>query len=342
MTQASSSRPDTLTPASWQSHWVHWLVRARMRPHALRPIDPQWVRANMGRPRAVRRLMAKSTGAACAHLGPRASWVGGEHLTATGFDGREGPVVLYLHGGGFIGCSPETHRSLTGSLAQRLGARVYVPAYRLAPEHRFPCALDDALGAYRYLIETEGIGAHRLVVAGDSAGGGLALAMALAARDRGMPLPRGIVTYSPWTDLAATGASLDENSDRCAMFAGITIRRAAAFYLGEADPYLPYVSPLYGDLEGLPPILIHASRDEVLRDDAVRFAERAAEAGGSVELRLWARVPHVWQFFPAVLPEARQSLDDTRRFVARVCALPHGTMLTNAHPNARDPTRDDP
>lgn len=338
------------TSASWQSYWIRLLVRARMRPHALRPIDPQWVRANMGRPRAARRFMARSTGARCVRLSARASWVGGEQLTAATFDEQFGPVVLYLHGGGFIGCSPETHRSLAGSLAQRLHARVYVPAYRLAPEHRFPGALEDALGAYRYLLDEEHVAPHRVIVAGDSAGGGLALSTLLAARDQGLPLPRAIVTYSPWTDLAATGASLEENSERCAMFAAVTIRRAAAFYLGDADPYSPYASPLYGDFSGFPPMLIHASTDEVLRDDSVRLAERARAAGVSVELRLWPRVPHVWQFFPAVLPEARQSLDDTRRFVEHVCATsvsatsvsathvcatphsPHAAVTVSEHP----------
>lgn len=301
--------------SSWQSFWIERLVRVRMRPHALRPIDPQWVRTNMGRPRVARRLMARATGASYADLPPRDTWVGGERLEGGAYRPGQGPTVLYLHGGGFIGCSPETHRSLAGALAQRLAAEVYVPAYRLAPEHRYPNALDDALGAYRHLLEHRSVDPSGLVVAGDSAGGGLALAMLLAARDRGWPLPAAIVTYSPWTDLAATGASLEENSDRCAMFAAITIRRAAALYLGEADPRSPYVSPLYGDFSGFPPMLVHASTDEVLRDDSVRLTEYARTAGVLVELRLWPRVPHVWQFFSGVLPEARESLADTQRFV---------------------------
>ncbi|HEY0929967.1 MAG TPA: alpha/beta hydrolase [Gemmatimonas sp.] len=300
--------------ASWQSFWIERLVRARMRPHALRPIDPQWVRTNMGRPRVARRLMARATGARFALLPPQGSWVGGERLQSTMFSAAVSPTVLYLHGGGYIGCSPETHRSLAGALAQRIGGEVYVPAYRLAPEHRFPDALDDALGAYRHVLDL-GVAPDQMVVAGDSAGGGLALSMLLAARDRGWPLPAAVVTYSPWTDLAATGASLEENSDRCAMFAAITIRRAAAFYVGDADPRSPYVSPLYGDFRGFPPMLVHASTDEVLRDDSVRLVERARAAGVPVELRMWPRVPHVWQFFSAVLPEARESLADTQRFV---------------------------
>ena len=291
-----------------------------MRPHARKPIDPLWVRANMGKPQGARRLMARSTGALFGTLEPTGSWPGGETVVCPSAAVRppgDVTALLYLHGGGFIACSPETHRPLVGSLVRRLGARAWVPRYRLAPEHPYPAALDDALGAYRHLLDVEGVNPARLVVAGDSAGGGLTLSLMLAVRDRGWPLPAAVITYSPWADMAATGPSLDENSDRCAMFAGDTIRRAAAFYVGQGDPRDPLVSPLYGDFRGLPPLLVHASTDEVLRDDAVRVAERARAQGVHVELTLWQRVPHVWQFFAAVVPEARESLEHTRRFVAR-------------------------
>lgn len=295
---------------------MHLLVRARMRPHALRPIDPLWVRGQMGRPRSIRRLMARSTGARLAVRAPAGRWPGGEQLVAPSASGTS-PVVLYLHGGGFIACSPETHRSLAGSLAMRIGGEVFVPRYRLAPEHPYPAALEDAQAAYRYLLDEVGVAPQRLVVAGDSAGGGLALALIMAARDAGWPLPAAVVAFSPWTDLAATGPSLDENSERCAMFAGDTIRRAAHFYAGAADPRTPYLSPLYGDFAGFPPLLLHASTDEVLRDDTTRIAERARAAGVPVELALWTHVPHVWQFFAAVLPEARASLAAVQTFVQR-------------------------
>ncbi len=265
--------------------------------------------------------MARATGAQYRELPAAAGWPGGELLAAPAA-GAEAPVLLYLHGGGYIACSPETHRSLVGSLVQRLVARAYVPRYRLAPEHPYPGALDDARAAYRYLLDTVGVAPERLVVAGDSAGGGLALALVMAVRDAGWPLPAAVVAYSPWTDLAVTGRSLDENSERCAMFAGETIRRAARFYVGEADPRAPYLSPLYGNFAGLPPLLLHASSDEVLRDDTLRVAALAREAGVTVELSLWARVPHVWQFFAAVLPEARASLRATQDFVRRHVARP--------------------
>lgn len=319
------------TRASWRAHLVHWLVAARMRPHALRPIDPQWIRANMGQPRSARWLLASSTGARFGARPPEGAWPGGEWAGCPSA-GAAAPVVLYLHGGGYIGCSPATHRSLVGSLVQRIRGEAWVPQYRLAPEHPFPAALDDAFAAYRHLVEERGVSPSRLVVAGDSAGGGLALSLVHRLKASGLPLPAGVVTFSPWADLAATGASLDENSDRCSMFAGDTIRRAAGFYLGSADPFDPLVSPLYGDFAGFPPLLVHASLDEVLRDDAMRVAQRARDAGVAVESRWWPRVPHVWQFFPAVLPEARESLALTTAFVSRCLARSGADAVTIERP----------
>lgn len=286
-----------------------------MRPHALRPIDPVMVRSLMGKPRWARQLMARSTGAIVETIGAQGGWPGGERLSDPRFAADTGPVLLYLHGGGYIGCSPETHRSLAGSLATRLKAQVWVPAYRLAPEHVFPAALEDALSAYRYLLEVEQVPPTRLLVAGDSAGGGLAIASVVALLDSELPPPALVFAFSPWTDLAATGASIDENSERCAMFAGVTIRRAAEFYAGGVNKRDPLLSPLYASFKGFPPLLVHASRDEVLRDDSVRLVEAVQRAGGHARLRLWNRVPHVWQFFPAVLPEARESLNDVQLFV---------------------------
>lgn len=308
----SAALPSSTAP-SWQSLVVHLLVRARMRRYALAPIDPSWVRDNMGRPRAARRWMA-GNGVEVERIAAVGHWPGGEQVRSPAATARS-PIVLYLHGGGYIACSPETHRMLVASIVRRVGGTAYVPQYRLAPEHPYPAALHDARGAYRYLIDTCGIDPSRIVIAGDSAGGGLALCLALSLRDDTVPMPAAVVTFSPWTDLASTGSSLDENTDRCAMFAGDTIRRAAAFYVGRTEPTVPTLSPLYGDFSGLPPMLVHASRDEVLRDDAVRVAARAAAAGVTVSLRLWSRVPHVWQFFAAVLPEARESLADAAAFI---------------------------
>ena len=299
---------------SWQSRVVNQLIRARMRPYAVKPLDPVFLRLMMGRPRSVRRLMLLASGARATHVDndvshPPGDWVAARNSTS------DSPVVLYLHGGGFFGCSPVTHRPLVGSLVARLHARAFVPYYRLAPEHPYPAALDDAMQSYRYLINDLRIHPSRLILAGDSAGGGLALSTAMRIREEGLPQPVAIITFSPWTDLAVTGRSIDENSESCAMFAGITIRRAAPLYLGTTSPTDPGPSPLYGDFRGLAPLLIHASTDEVLRDDAVRVAERAQAAGVTVQFRLWPRVPHVWQFFAGVMPEAAESLSLVSQFV---------------------------
>jgi acetyl esterase/lipase len=210
--------------------------------------------------------------------------------------------LLYLHGGGYFAGSPQTHRPITGWFA-RAGFAVFAPDYRLAPEHPFPAALDDARAAYGGLLAA-GHAAARLVVAGDSAGGGLALALLLALRDADVALPAAGCLFSAWTDLAGTGASMQENAQIDAMFWPEGLPQAAAFYLNGADPRTPYASPLYGDYAGLPPLLLHVGERELLRDDSVRVAARAPGA----QLRVWPVVPHVWQLLHAFLPEARESL----------------------------------
>jgi epsilon-lactone hydrolase len=222
-------------------------------------------------------------------------------------------VLLYLHGGGYFGCSAETHRPITAYFAMH-GFRVFAPDYRLAPENPFPSAVDDATAACRGLM-AEDQSPRRIVVAGDSAGGGLALSLMLVLRAAGTPLPAAAALFSPWTDLAATGESVRTNAARCAMFHGPAVGPTARLYLGGADPRNPLASPLYADLSGLPPILIHAGADEVLRDDSTRLAEKARAAGVPVELKIWPVVPHAWQLAPHRIPEARQSLKESAGFL---------------------------
>ena len=164
----------------------------------------------------------------------------------------DAPVLLYLHGGGYFGCSPATHRPITAGFA-RAGFRVVAPDYRLAPEHPFPAAVEDALAVYRSLLAA-GIDPARLAVAGDLAGGGLALALLIALRDGGDRLPAAAALFSPWTDLAGTGESLVTNDRKDAMFHARDVARVAELYLGDADPRTPLASPLYADLQGLPPL----------------------------------------------------------------------------------------
>jgi monoterpene epsilon-lactone hydrolase len=230
----------------------------------------------------------------------------------------EGPqpgniALLYLHGGGYFGCSAETHRPITAGFALQ-GFRVYAPDYRLAPENKFPAAVDDAVAVYRALLSA-GHAAQSIVVSGESAGGGLALSLLLALRAAAVPLPAAVALFSPWTDLAATGDSVRTNADRCAMFSGTDIAPTAHFYLGDTDPRDPLASPLYADLSGLPPLLIHVGADEVLRDDSTRLAERARAADVPVELKIWPVVPHAWQLATHLIPEGRQSLREAGAFL---------------------------
>ena len=243
------------------------------------------------------------------------------HLGGVPGERIEGPspgdtVLLYLHGGGYFACSAETHRPITVYFALH-GFHVFAPDYRLAPENRFPAAIEDAVAFYRALLSA-GYAPQNIVVAGESAGGGLALSLMLSLRDSGVPLPAAAALFSPWTDLAATGDSIKTNTDRCAMFDGAGVAFSARYYLGETDPRNPLASPLYADLAGLPTLLIHVGANEVLRDDSTRLAERARAAGVRVELKIWPVVPHAWQLVPHLVPEARQSLRESAEFL-RAC-----------------------
>ncbi|GJD95516.1 alpha/beta hydrolase [Methylobacterium iners] len=221
----------------------------------------------------------------------------------------DGPRLFYLHGGGFCAMSSRSYRSLTGSLARR-GFDVLVPSYRLAPEFPFPAALDDAVAAWR-AFAAEG----PCAIGGDSAGGNLALALMIRARDEGLPMPSAAVLFSPITDLLGTGPSHAANSQRDAMFDADVFRRLAAAYLAGSAATHPHASPLYDTLCGLPPLLVHVGETEVLRDDAVGLAAKVRASGGRADLKVWNVVPHGWQFADPMLPEARRSLDEAARFL---------------------------
>lgn len=271
------------------------------------------MRAHVGRPVWARRLVTPPVHRTVVQ---RPNY-GLEVLTPRPANGvsRIERVVLYVHGGGYIACSPSTHRPLTARLAREWAAAVVVPDYRLAPEAPFPAGRDDVIDAWRWMLERYSLQPEQVVFAGDSAGGGLALAAALHCETAGLPRPAAIVAFSPWTDLACTGASVTANTDRCAMFLPTQLHAAAGEYAGNAATDDPQMSPLYADLASLPPLCLHASTDELLRDDTVRLAERALAAGADVSWRLWAGVPHVWQFLAGFLPEARESLDVAAYFV---------------------------
>lgn len=223
-------------------------------------------------------------------------------------------VVYYLHGGAYTTCSPRTHRALAAAIARASGARALLPDYRLAPEHVFPAAVDDAQTAYRWLLAS-GIAPERIVMAGDSAGGGLAVATAVALRDAGDPLPAGLVLLSPWTDLAATGVTMRTRARADPWLHADGVAPAGRIYLGDADPRSPLASPIYADLQGLPPMLIQVGDDEILLDDAIRLADRARASGVAVTLDIWPGMWHVFQAVLGYMPEPVRAIRKIGVFV---------------------------
>jgi len=223
-------------------------------------------------------------------------------------------LLLYLHGGGYGGGSSRSHSELAARLARAAGAVAVLPDYRLAPEHSFPAALDDATAAYRALLAELDGDASRLVVGGDSAGGGLAVAMCVALRDAGDPLPRALGLLSPWLDLTCSSPSWDERFEGDPVL-DHSLRTAAERYLGGADPRDPLCSPLFADLSELPSMLVMVGTHEILYDDAVSFAEETARTGTEVELEIGHELIHVWPIFP-ITPEAVASTARIGRFFA--------------------------
>lgn len=236
--------------------------------------------------------------------------VPGEWAQAEGAGGKR-PTLLYLHGGGFIACSAHLYRPVTGRFAQA-GFRVFAADYRLAPEHPFPAGIEDCTAAWAALAE-----AGPAVIAGDSAGGTLALATMIEARRRGLNLPAAAALFSPATDLIGRSPSLRSNGRRDAMFRPEALMRLVPAYLAGADPGDPRASPIEADFSGFPPLLVHVGSREILRDDSLRLAEKAREAGVPVDLTVFPVVPHAWQLAESFLPEARRSLDGAALFLRR-------------------------
>jgi monoterpene epsilon-lactone hydrolase len=234
-----------------------------------------------------------------------AGGVKAEHITTP--RSLHNRYVLHLHGGAYLFGFPALFRDFTWRIAEAARARVLCIDYRLAPEHPFPAAIEDAAAAYRWLI-AECAEPRHVAFLGDSCGGGLVLASMMRLRDEGSPLPAAAVVLSPWTDLALTGQLLTEYGFSDPMVPVELLPRAVEGYLAGADPRSPYASPLYGDPAGPPPTLIHVGSNEALRDDAVRMAERLGSAGCEVQLEVWPRMFHVWHMFARILPEARAAI----------------------------------
>ena len=234
--------------------------------------------------------------------------VGG--LTAEWLTPRHAPadkLLLYLHGGAYIMGNCATHRQLVSYLARYSGIKALLPEYRLAPEHPFPAAIEDVVGLYRKLL-ADGYDAENIVIAGDSAGGGLAMATLLSLRDAGDPLPSAACLLSPWLDLASTGESMTTRAKKDPWFHPEDMPTVAAYYCPEDELRNPLASPVYADLSGLPPLYIQVGADEILLSDSTRAAEKVREAGGEVDIEIWPGMWHVFQAFLRQVPESRKAV----------------------------------
>jgi monoterpene epsilon-lactone hydrolase len=283
--------------ASLQAHALDLILRYRFKRRVRGEVDLQ----------RARDILAGSTLPVPYDVTFRADDVGGIAGEWAEAPGQCSGTLLYLHGGGYFACSPRTHRPITAAYAQR-GFSVFVPEYRLAPEHPYPAAIEDAVAAWQGLL-ARGHAPQSLSLSGDSAGGGLALALMLTLRDKGRAPPSAAALLSPWTDLSLSGSTIRSNARRDAMFTLQGFINCAGLYLGGTDPKTPYASPLFADLQGLPPMLIHVGEREMLREDSTRVAQKAAAT-----IKIFPVVPHVWQLAQFV-PEARTSLDELSAFL---------------------------
>jgi monoterpene epsilon-lactone hydrolase len=237
-------------------------------------------------------------------------------------NGTAEAVLLFLHGGGYQLGSPRSHRHLAAALAESASAVAIVPDYRLAPEHHFPAALDDVLAVWRGLLEV-GHNPQRIVIAGDSAGGGLVLSLMVAARAAALPLPAAAFLISPWLDLTCDAESYVSRGVADPVLDRDHLQSMAKAYVGFADATDPRVSPLRADLSRLPPMLVHVGDCEVLLDDSRRLATLMDASGGIVRLEVWPEMIHVWHWYLTLLPEAREAIDQAGAWIrARLWAPP--------------------
>jgi len=225
-------------------------------------------------------------------------------------------VILYLHGGAYALGSINSHRELIARLVVNTSCKALAVNYRLAPEHPYPAALEDAIRAYSWLISS-GIEPSRICIAGDSAGGGLAISMLLSLREKGMLLPAGVFCLSPWLDLTLSGDSVTKNRHNDPILSATILEKYVNYYIGTHNANDPLISPLFGDLSGLPPIHIQSGRNEILLDDSIRFYEKAQQAGVDVTLKIWDDMFHVFQLF-SFLHETQESMKQVSEFVAGI------------------------
>ena len=223
-------------------------------------------------------------------------------------------VLLYLHGGGYCVGSIDTHRGMVSHIASESGTKALLIDYRLAPEHPFPAAVEDSTTAYKWLL-SQGTASDDIIIAGDSAGGGLAVSTLISLKEKEIPLPAAAVLLSPWVDLAMTGDSITSKADIDPLVTKESLFEMAEAYLGETDGLVPLASPVYAALKGLPPMLIHVGTSEVLHDDAARLADLAVKSGVEVSLNVAEGMCHVWHYFTVMLPESIAAIKEIAVFM---------------------------
>ncbi|UCC45032.1 MAG: alpha/beta hydrolase [Candidatus Zixiibacteriota bacterium] len=229
-------------------------------------------------------------------------------------DNPEQRAVLYVHGGAYNIGSLNTHRDIAARIAKASKMKTLSIDYRLAPEHDHPAAVEDVVSAYRWLLEN-GYSPRNIVIAGDSAGGGLAVAALVSLRDAGEQLPAAAVCMSPWTDLEGTGESITSLAHKDPFLTSDWLGVMAKNYVADDDPRSPLISPIYADLHGLPPILIQVGADEILLSDSTRLEKRGRQAGVDVTLDIWANMWHVWHLFAGQMPEAKRAINEVGKFI---------------------------
>lgn len=291
--------------ASRRSKCLAWVARRTMKKKLGASGSVAKERENLDKMSAL--MSRRSPGQPATLNGVSGEWL----FPETGDGGR---TLLYLHGGGYVLGSPLSHRDMVGAIADAAHAKVFLADYRLAPEHPFPAAVDDAVAAYEGLLET-GVDPARLCIAGDSAGGGLTVATLLALRDRKLPLPAAGICISPWADLTCSSGSMTSMAEADPMLRPDALRWMAGLYLNGQDPQSPLASPVYADLRDLPPLLIQVGTEEALYDDAITLSRVARDAGVDSTLEVWEGMMHVWHLMARLIPEGRQAIQVIGAFV---------------------------
>jgi acetyl esterase/lipase len=292
---------------SRRARFIRWITGRYMRGLNPRTADVVQVRRQLDR---FSRFLNKATGVEVEVTevhGLHAEWLRPKNAGSR-------PVLLYLHGGAYVLGSCCTHRKLVSHIARQAGINALLPEYRLAPEHRFPAAIEDTVGVYRALLAS-GVQAEDVVIAGDSAGGALTVATLLSLRHAGDPMPRAAVLLSPFLDITGSGESATSRADRDPWFSADELSAVVEHYCAPGDVRNPLVSPVFANAAGLPPTFIQVGDDEILLSDSTRFADKMRAAGCEVEIEIWPEMWHVFQLFVGKMPESRQAIDGIARFI---------------------------